>query len=330
MNRLLLACLWLSIAIVCFIVQPVMAAEEKPPAKPMPAADAPATMPAPEKLPINQPAHKIAGPVALAPGVMINIEPNRDLTDTVSYHDLTELLAEDKNYDWAKNVSFRHEIWSLQFSFKPVRMIWVDIPQPSGLMQRKLIWYMVYSVANSGKVMEPVKAELPYENELADKKKIYEIKSVDKPIHFVPEFLLEGHNRMKPGEGFTKSYPDRVIPVAVAAIQLREGYGQKLHNSVEMNRDIPVGQTVWGVATWEDIDPKIVRFSIYVTGLTNAYRWKDSPNKYKPDESLAKYRKLLRKNLKLNFWRPGDEYFETEDEIRYGIPGEVDYQWVYR
>ena len=181
--------------------------------------------------------------------------------------------------------------------------------------------------------MVPVKdAPLPYENELADKQKVYEIKYVDKPIHFIPEFLLEGHNRLneKDKDAFTKSYPDRVIPVADAAIQLSEGYGQKILTSVEMNREIPVGQTVWGVATWEDIDPKIVQFSVYVIGLTNAYKWNDTPGEYKEGDAIGTGRKLLRKTLKLNFWRPGDEYFESENEIRYGIPGRVDYEWVYR
>ena len=41
-------------------------------------------------------------------------------------------------------------------------------------------------------------------------------------------------------------------------------------------------------------------------------------------------RLLLRKTLKLNFWRPGDEYSTSENEIRYGVPGGVDYEWVYR
>ena len=44
-----------------------------------------------------------------------------------------------------------------------MRMIWVDIPQPDGFMQRKLIWYMVYSVTNPGKIMHPVEdVQLPY------------------------------------------------------------------------------------------------------------------------------------------------------------------------
>ena len=54
------------------------------------------------------------------------------------------LLAVDPAFDWAKDVTFRHDVWVLRFRFKPMRMMWVDVPQPSGFMQRKLIWYMVY------------------------------------------------------------------------------------------------------------------------------------------------------------------------------------------
>jgi hypothetical protein len=91
-----------------------------------------------------------------------------------------------------------------------------------------------------------------------------------------------------------------------------------------------VGETLWGVAMWEEVYPRIDRFSIYVYGLTNAYKWKDEPGAYKPNDAIGVGRTLARKTLKLNFWRPGDEYFEHEDEIRYGYPGEVDYEWVYR
>ena len=41
-----------------------------------------------------------------------------------------------------------------------------------------------------------------------------------------------------------------------------------------------MGKTVWGIVTWEDIDPRTKWFSIYVEGLTNAYRWKDAPGKF--------------------------------------------------
>ncbi len=39
---------------------------------------------------------------------------------------------------------------------------------------------------------------------------------------------------------------------------------------------------------------------------------------------------LTEKTLVLNFWRPGDEFVEDQRVIRYGIPGQVDYSWVYR
>jgi hypothetical protein len=42
----------------------------------------------------------------------------------------------------------------------------------------------------------------------------------------------------------------------------------------------------------------------------------------------------------INFWRPGDEYLPSENEIRYGtptgmaekygVPAGLDYTWVYR
>ena len=265
----------------------------------------------------------------LAPGVLKTVGPRRALDETVSRHDVVELLAVDPKLDWARDIPFRHDIWTLEFKFKPMRMIWVDVPQASGHMQRKLIWYLIYSVSNSGKVMHPVKdVNLSYET--FGKKQLYEVKMEERPIRFVPEFLLEGHQYMKDDTGFTKVYPDRVIPVALDPIRLREDRNRRFLTTVEMCREIAVGETLWGVATWEDIDPRIVRFSVYASGLTNAYRWKDEPGEYKQGDSIGRGRKLYRKILKLNFWRPSDPYFEHEEEIRYGVPGGVDYEWVYR
>lgn len=291
-------------------------------------AATPATKPAPEKSPAAFPSTR--SPYRpLAPGVMQTIDPMRSLAESVSRHDVVELLAIDPKFDWAKDIAFRRDVWVLNFQFKPMRMVWVDIPQPSGYMQRKLIWYLLYSVTNTGKVMHPVDdANLPYET--FEKKQLFEVKSVDRSVRFSPEFLLQGYQHMKEDVGFTKVYPDRVIPVAMAAIRLREDPNRRFLNSVEMCREIAVGQTVWGIATWEDIDPRIVRFAVYVSGLTNAYRWKDEPGEFKQGDPLGKGRKLYRKTLQINFWRPADPYFEREDEIRYGIPGGVDYQWVYR
>ena len=250
----------------------------------------------------------------LAPGVMQSIDPAKKVRETFARHDIVELLAIDPNFDWAKGIPFRHDVWHLELKFKPVRMILVDVPQPSGKMRQELIWYMVYSVTNHGQAMHPTK----------DADGTYKVESIDLPVRFVPEFLLET-------DGLNEAYPDRVIPIALGPIGLREDPKRKFHTSVSISeKEIEVGQTVWGVAMWEKIDPRTDRFIVGIKGLTNAYRWVDEPGVYKVGDPVGTGRKLVRKTLRLNFWRPGDEYYEHEGEIRYGFPGEVDYEWVYR
>ena len=150
-------------------------------------------------------------------------------------------------------------------------------------------------------------------------------------MRFLPSFTLEGHDSLKENQGFTKLYPDRVIPVAMGPIGTREDAHRKFLTTEEMGRkELKVGETAWGIATWEDLDPKINRFSVLVVGLTNAYRWEDTPGEYKEGDSLGKGRKLLRKTLKVNFWSPGDEFSKDEGEFRLGDPNRVDFEWIYR
>jgi hypothetical protein len=289
-----------------------------------------AASPASESLPKTQ---SIRSPYrTLAPWVMKKVDPMRSLGETVSYHNAVEILAVNPDLDWAKNVSFRHDVSTLEFEFKPMRMIWVDQPHVGGNMERKLIWYMVYKVTNPGKVFHPVEdVKVPYE---LDEKKapplLYRVDSVDQPVHFTPEFLMDTYQRTRNSVISNKQYPDRVIPVAMTAIRLREDPNRKFLTSVEMCRDIAVGETLWGIATWEDVDLTTFKFSVFVYGLTNAYRWKDKPDAYKAGDPVLTGREISRRVLKLNFWRPADKYFEHEEEIRYGFPGGLDYEWVYR
>ncbi len=269
----------------------------------------------------------------LAPGVEVTIPPDRHAEETFSRHDMVEILQGIPGLDaqpkyspmsqtlrqMATDTVFRRDIWCLEFSFKPVRMIWVDVPQPSGRMQRKLIWYMVYRVKNTGGNLHPVAAA---DGSVA-------IESSDSRIRFFPTFVLESHE-------FKKAYLDRVIPVAIPMIQAKEDPNRTLLNSVEVSSQrIPVSRglvdrSVWGVATWEDVDPRIDYFSILVGGLTNAYQWVDPPGAFKAGDPPTTGRQMRVKLLKLNFWRPGDEFAEDRREIRFGIPGQVDYQWEYR
>ena len=246
--------------------------KKTPTAKATPEAVAPSAQPSPEtelleKLPAEvqdplmvpaPPKPEAPGPSGpyrvLAPGVMKVITPDRDPEDCVTMHSVVEL----EQYDWAKGVPFRREVWALEFRFKTVRILDVDVPQPSGKLQRKPIWYLLYSVTNRGKVMQEVEQPADGTFKLVFDDKVeqrtaqldgtVQRESIEKPVLFVPEFLLESTNT-------GKRYPDRVIPVAVAAIRLREDPNRQFYDSADIIRELGRGETVWGIATWEDIDP---------------------------------------------------------------------------
>jgi hypothetical protein len=286
----------------------------------------------------------------LAPGVLTTIPPSFSPDDTVSTHDLLEIRANhalqwkpeylatsDTLYGMADKTKFRRDVYCLEFSFKPMRMIEVDVTLGSGANVRKLVWYMVYRVRNTGQILKPVEGkDGVYSTEL----------TAGGPIRFVPQFVLEAQDRLPTGQRVSKAYLDRVIPAAVAAISRRETPGHMLLNSVDISKQpLPVSadridHSVWGVATWVDVDPRIDFLSVYVGGLTNAYRWTDTPNAFKPGDPPGKGRLFARKVLQINFWRPGDEIDPTEREFRYGVPLDkadlynvpdgVAYRWIYR
>jgi hypothetical protein len=284
----------------------------------------------------------------LAPGVLTVIPPGLEDQDTVSSHPIVELLAERERLDWqpksvgvdttllgmAAQTEFRHEVWGLEFSFKPLRMIPVDVPQNDGRMQRRLIWYLVYRVRNIGDHLKPVRQE-------DGTFRVERVADPGQPIRFVPKFELYSYE-------YKKCYLDEVLPVAMGPIRRREDPGRPLLNSVQMaSQEIPlstdeVDRSVWGVATWggfTTIDPRIDFFSIFVQGLSNAYRWEDPQGAYRAGDPPGAGRRFTRRTLQLNFWRPGDELHPSEREFRFGIPAgteqhyglaePVAYRWLY-
>lgn len=266
---------------------------------------------------VTPPSAQILGPPRrLAPGVMITIPPDIQVDDTHNRQDIVELVSIDPQLSWAKNVDFRREVYCLELQFKLPRLIEVNIPQPSGRFQRKPIWYMVYKVTNRGGALRPV----------LEDDGTYRVESVDVPVRFVPAFVLEVEC---PGSA-PKRYPDRVIPLALPCIRQREDPNIAFYDSTQAAREIGVGESVWGVATWEDVDPSMDKFCIVVVGLTNAYRWEDQPGGYKPGDPIGQGRLFKRKVLQLNFWRPGDEFIIKEQFVQFGRPGEVDYRWIFQ
>ncbi|MFV1965035.1 MAG: hypothetical protein ACC628_06400 [Pirellulaceae bacterium] len=296
----------------------------------------------------------------LAPGVLTVIPPAAEKLETVTGPvPIVELVSGMPDLQWtphydpisntlhemAKRVIYRRKIWCLEFAFKPLRMIEVDIPQANGKMQRKLVWYLAYHVRNDGYDLNPKGTPDRWGHEVFD---VEDDVTID-PLRFFPHFVLGSVE-------FDKEYLDRLIPAAQRAIQDREkpGAGIRLFNSVEMTQQkIPlsdgrIDKSVWGVATWEDVDPRIDFFSVFVRGLTNAFRFEDPPGAYQVGAPPGSGRVFSFKTLQLNFWRPGDALMEHEREIRFGVPvdpdptaqqeilnrfglGErLDHLWVYR
>ena len=315
-----------------------------------------------------------------APGVLTTIPPAPEahemVTGPVALAELPVAIEgleydpkiESKSstvFERAKTVTMRRTIWNLEFSFKPLRMIYVDIPQGTGRMQRKLVYYLVYRVRNLGNHLQPqatnadlvklLESSVPEAADLYAKSKtttneveLFGRKTTE--LRFFPHFSLASIE-------YEKEYLDRVIPAALEPIKAREFPGRpevKLHNSLTISEvPLPVSDeqndhSAWSVATWTDVDPRIDYFVVYVQGLTNAYKFEDPEGVFKKGDQPGSGRKLLKKTLQLNFWRPGDTVDPHEEEIRYGarldpdpaqqeailkkygVEKPVDYTWVYR
>jgi hypothetical protein len=270
----------------------------------------------------------------LVPGVERPVNPERSFLELSSRHNVEELLKVDGTFDWAKDAHYFHDIWSLEFTFKPVRILAVDLPARGGKLTKKNIWYMVYRVRNPGVVwhteptvyadpvrkIEPAAGEFVYaakgRDELTPGKHEIVEELKDKPVRFTPVFVLFSRD---PEIG--KQYLDRPLPIAAKMIQQREDPARLLKTTAEMTGDIPAApegqdRSVWGVVTWEDVDPRTDYFSIYVQGLTNAFQ-----RKWIPEKNGWWY---TQKTLRLDFQRMGDEFSENENEIRF-----LKKTWVY-
>lgn len=289
-------------------------------------------------------------PRVFARGVLTTIPPQLVPEETFSRKPMIEITS-NKALDWqpqtfaetrtlyskAEDASFTNEIWGLQFTFKPLRMINVDVRQPNGQTERKLLWYLVYNVENTGERIRPVQDETgTFSAESAE----------PEPIQFLPHFVLEGQDVDSRGNKIYKAYLDRVMPSVMETIRQRETPGRELLTSAQIaEKSIAVStesqdNSVWGVAIWELVDPEMDFLSVFVGGLTNAHEWADTPGNFQPGDPAGKGRRIMAKTLQLNFWRPGDEYQQNEKEIRYGTPpGKaslygveegVAYQWTFR
>lgn len=221
-------------------------------------------------------------------------------------------------YIIGEELSSQSDFWELDLFFKPLRMIYVDLPGNSGSEGKKkqLVWYLCYRAVNRPVERPKVEAgTIP----LADQD------PVERPPLFIPEFQLvtDDNNQQK-------SYIDRVIPRAQADINRRERRENSrfiYKNSVEIIGNLPPTvpydakvkeeNCLFGVATWRAVDPTTDKFKIYMTGFSSGYKEEKTPD----GKTIVR-----RKTVVQEFWRPSDEFEQDETEIRpVGPPA-----WIYR
>jgi hypothetical protein len=178
----------------------------------------------------------------------------------------------------------RQDIWVLDFAFKPLRIRTVELPGKG----RRPVHYLYYKIVNR----------------------------TGKPRMFVPQFIMVNE------EG--KKFEDQVVPEVIPLVRTREDATIPVLGAINIMGLVPpstkegVDDAVYGVAVWDNWDPKADRYSIYVRGLSDGYKETANPNGGPP---TVKY-----KTLKIDFIRRGDERNISEKEIELGDPP---YEWVY-
>jgi hypothetical protein len=132
----------------------------------------------------------------------------------------------------------REGIWVLEFAYRPVRVIEIELPNK----QRKKVYYLFYRVVNRTGKARPL----------------------------VPQFALVDDDGRR--------YEDLALPTAVQKINAKEDPTIRLLDSVQVVGEIPastregIDEAVYGVAIWPEIDHRADGFQIYVRGLSDAYQ----------------------------------------------------------
>jgi len=319
----------------------------------------------------------------LSPGGLRTIPPDIDYESVVIRTDMTELLALLKDVPelhdpelqgevrfrpdiWATEIRYVRDIWCLQFSFKPVRIIDVDLPNAAGNYDKKKIWYLVYNVKNLGpakldekQINSALGSAVPAGSEknlpVPTDTTLHEVprsaplivrqqtgvfapqSGNSEAIRFVPQFILATNRLVLGTESVENSetgktewktntteaaYTDSVIPLALLAIKKREGMEAMPETTVSIaQKEIKPGENLWGVAMWTDVDPRIKDFSIYVCGLTNTYLWSNKrteDGEFVHTDRIGEGRIIMRRVLRLDWWRIGDSDSLNESQIHFG------------
>ena len=240
-------------------------------------------------------------------------------------------------YGMAEGVKFRRDVSCLEFAFKPLRMIHVDVPGPDGKLERKLVWYMVYSVRNTGETMKPDEQE---GGVFTDRRRQGRAGAIHSQLRarvarsdgrrpadpkVVSRSRDPGRLRRDPSPRGSRSHALEQHPNGRADSRARRRpRGQPRVGRGHLDRRRSADRFLFGLRRRAHERLSLGRPGRGVQGRR--------PARHRPQ--------FTRKTLQLNFWRPGDEHLQDEKEIRFGVArGKGDlydvsegvaYRWVYR
>ena len=151
---------------------------------------------------------------------------------------------------------------------------------------------MVYHVKNNGGQRTPVRS-----------RRHLGLEKTSEPVTFSPQFVLESSE-------YKKAYLDRLVPVAIPAIQQKEDpTGGSCSTASRLPpsrfRSAPSGLTTASGASWqpgEDLDPAHRLFFTLRPGADQRLQWVDPPGaKVKPTDPPGTGSTITQKTLVLNF-----------------------------
>lgn len=231
-----------------------------------------------------------------------------------------------------------------EVQFKSVRMMRMPVEDPGTTrVSNELVWYMVYRVIPRDFTELAGDGRDDLLNKLSDPDSD-PANQLDPPRSLpirLPRFVLVTEDAGEP-----KTYVDEVnlqIQQAVFRRELgRRHPNQRLLNSVDgivevleedtvsVNDPDPLSKALYGVAVWRNVDPATDFFSVYMSGFCNAYRITTDANGTTV---------ISEKVIQQRFARPGDEFFQVEQEFRLvddedtdgdGAPDVRFPRWLYR
>jgi hypothetical protein len=171
--------------------------------------------------------------------------------------------------------------WEFTFEHKEPKRIVVAVP---GSASPKAYWYMPYTVTNDG----------------------------DETHDFIPQFELmtEDGKLVRARKDVPKAVMDRIQSIEQNNLMVPPTrVGGDLQPGVDQARD--------SVAVWEEPDPDMGTFKIYVGGLSGEFvELKNSKGEVM--KSAKGETVILRKTLQLTYSVNGDEVYPGEDVVREG------------